>query len=94
METGTALYVGYKVVAVVTLQSAVGNLVADCLREIVVIQQVITCVIRRINIYHLHRAKIVLAPKFLHFEIVILYVESLCRYQSLRSLHGKGAACR
>ena len=48
------------------------------LREVVVIDEVIAGVIRRVNIDHLDFTKIVLAENFQHIKIITLYVKIFC----------------
>ena len=77
METAITFCVGNKLVAFFVILPTIVNILLLVLVKVVVIHKVIACVIRRVDIYHLHFAQIVLAEQFQHLQVVALYIEVL-----------------
>ena len=77
MEAPVAIRIGYQTIPLIILLTAVFYIVICGLCEIILIHEVIPGVIRRIDIDHLHLAKIVLTQKFQDVKVVSLDIKVL-----------------
>ena len=77
MEAAVTFGVGHEAVALLVLLSAVVDIVAGGLGEVVVIHEIVARVVGRVNVDHLHLPQVVLTQQFQHFEVVALNVEVL-----------------
>ena len=77
MKTPVAFCIGNEAVSFFVLLSAIVHILTSCLREVIVIHEIITRVIWRVDINHLHFAQIVLAKKFQHLQVVAFNIEVL-----------------
>ena len=75
METTIALCVCYKPISLFVILTAVPHIFVSTLGKIVLIDKIVSRIIRRINVDHLHLAQIGLLQELQHFQIIALNVE-------------------
>ena len=92
MEAAVALSVCHEAVALFILLPAVVDILICTLGEVVVLHKVVACVVRRVNVNHLHLAEVILAQEFQHLQVVALNVEVL-RGVEVHALLAAGAQC-
>ena len=77
METAIALGVGHKTVAFFIILTAIIHIVRRTLGKIILIDKIVTRIIRRINVDHLDLTQIGFLQELQHFQIIALDVEVL-----------------
>ena len=77
MEAAVTFGIGHEAVALFVLLPAVVDILAGILGEVVIIHKVVACVVRRVNINHLHLAEVIFAQQLQHLQVVALNVEVL-----------------
>lgn len=78
MESPVVLCICNQTVAVIIPLAAVPDIVICRLREIILVNKVVACVVRRIYIDHLDLAEIVLTKKLKDVKVVSLDIKILC----------------
>ena len=67
--------------------------------EIIIIHKIVSCIVRRVNVYHLYLAQIGTLEQFQHFQVVTLNVDIFCVVPIDRIFYDRtqclvGRACR
>ena len=75
MKSAVAFGVLKKLVAVIVELSAAVKIIVSIFCKIIIVDKVIACVVRWINVYHFDLAKISFLQKFEDIKVIALYVE-------------------
>ena len=75
VEAPIALGIGYHTVLLFVELSAAGHVLVCGLCEVILVNEIIAGVVRRVDVYHLHFSEIGLPQEFEHLEIVSFDVE-------------------
>ena len=95
METSIAFSISNELVSFFVILPTIVNILLLILIKVVVIHKVITCIVRRININHLHLTQIVFTKQFQHLQVITLYIEVLrvVEIYALFTTRAKGICC-
>ena len=75
MKTSIAFCISYKTITFTIQLTAIFNILLCALLKIIIINKILTCIIRRIDINHLHLAQVCFLQQLQHVQIIAFNIK-------------------